>query len=65
LDIAFRANVLWWGPDPVQELESRLQKYFDAVKAFVEKYGPAQYQITLGIPSGVSVALTWNVPQKQ
>jgi hypothetical protein len=61
-------SFLNWGPlDPStwpKELEDRLQKYFEAVKVIVEKYGPAQYQISLGIPSGVSVIFTWNVPQK-
>lgn len=55
----------WGKPDAqawLQEVETRLQKYFKAVETIVEKYHPNQYQITLGFPSGVSVAFTWNVP---
>lgn len=66
LDETFRTQeFLDWGqPDSstwLSELEDRLQKYFDTVKSVVDRYGPDQYQISLGFPSGVSVAFTWKV----
>lgn len=62
---SFRAESFLWGqPDQaawLTDLEKRLQKYFQVVKKVVDDYGPDEYQISLGFPSGVSVALTWKV----
>jgi hypothetical protein len=49
------------GAGALDALEQRLRKYLQAVETIVSKYGPAQYQISLGLPSGVSVTFTWKV----
>jgi hypothetical protein len=66
LDDMFRTQTFldWGQPDAASwlgGLEDRLKKYFETVRKVVDAYGPDQYQISLGFPSGVSVAFTWNV----
>lgn len=41
--------------------DERLERYLKDANALVEKYGPDQYQLSVGFPQLVSVTLTWNV----
>ena len=49
--------------DRQSNLETRLQKFWTAAQGVVDKFGPTQYQISLGFPVVVSVTFTWDVPR--
>jgi hypothetical protein len=58
---SFIGNPFRKGKDELLEnLESKLASYYRAVDKIVEKFKPAQFQISLGFPLIVSVTFTWN-----
>lgn len=40
-------------------IEGKIEKYWAAVQNVVEKFGPTEYQISLGFPQIISVSFTW------
>jgi len=58
-------TILPWKKDKSEDTErkweERVQKYWKVVDQLVEKFGPDQFQISVGFPQVVSVTLTWNV----
>lgn len=49
--------------DRQSSIETRLEKYWTAAQSVVNKFGPTQYQISLGFPLVISVTFTWDVPR--
>jgi hypothetical protein len=49
--------------DRQSNIETRLEKYWTSVQSVVHKFGPTQYQISLGFPLVISVTFTWDVPR--
>jgi hypothetical protein len=48
--------------DRKSNIESRLEKYWNAAQSVVTKFHPSEYQISLGFPQLISVSFTWKVP---
>jgi len=42
----------------------RIEKYLKVANDLVEKYGPDQYQLSVGFPLLISVTLTWNIKKE-
>ena len=41
------------------DLESRLQTYFGVVKQLVDKLSPREYEVSIGLPHGLTVTFVW------
>jgi hypothetical protein len=57
------SNFLWWHPQPEvfgRKWDERIERYMRVVNDLVEKYGPDQYQVSVGFPQLISVTLAWN-----
>jgi hypothetical protein len=44
------------GPD---WLEKRLKEWLERVQQLAQKFGPDSFAVSLGIPFGIQVSLTW------
>ena len=40
-------------------IEDTLKKWLDKIREIAQKYGPASYTITTGIPLGVNASFSW------
>ena len=49
----------------LDDLDERLRQYLGTVEAVAGALQPYSYQITLGVPSGVSVGFTWRVDEAE
>lgn len=43
-----------------RKIGERLERYLKVANEMVEKYGPDQYQLSVGFPILISITLTWN-----
>ena len=63
---AVRAFAIWpfnksKSEETQQKVNDRIQKYWATVEKLVQKYGPTQYQISIGFPQVVTITLSWDV----
>jgi hypothetical protein len=43
-----------------RKIDERVERYLKVANDMVEKYGPDQYQLSVGFPMLISITLTWN-----
>jgi hypothetical protein len=48
------------GDEARSNWEERIDKYWGVVSKIVDRYGPDQYQISVGFPQLIAVTLVWN-----
>ena len=43
-----------------RKIDERVERYLKVANDMVDKYGPDQYQLSVGFPMLISITLTWN-----